>query len=59
MGHYSSQQTILAIISLVANERGRWIRDEEDFRRLLQDTGTTLGEIKRVRQLVRQKTDKI
>lgn len=59
MGHYTSQETILGVISLVTNERGRWIRDEEAFRRLLNDIGSSLWRIKRIRQLIRQRTDKI
>jgi hypothetical protein len=57
MAHYSSQMVVLAIISIVANEDNWFIRDEDDYRRLLEDTDTSLRDISNIRQLVRDKSD--
>jgi len=57
MAHYSSQMVVLAIISIVANEDNWFIRDEDDYRRLLKDTDTSLRDISNIRQLVREKSD--
>jgi hypothetical protein len=57
MAHYSSPLVILAIISLVANADGRFIRDETQFRNLMRDIDTSLNELKNVRELVRKKSD--
>lgn len=59
MAHYSSEKVILAIISLVANADGRFIRDEDAFRELVSLVDSDLGEIKRVRELVRDKSDRL
>lgn len=57
MAHYSSQKVILAVISLVANEDGRFIRDETGFRTLLRDLESDLAELRSIRNLVRRKSD--
>lgn len=59
MAHYSSPKVILAIISLIANEDDRFIRDEETFRDLMTDVGTSLDELKNIRELVRQKSERL
>lgn len=59
MAHYSSEKVILAIISLVANEDNRFIRDEPTFRNLLNDVGSDLRELKRIRELVRRKSERL
>lgn len=59
MAHYSSQKVILAIISLVANEENRFIREEDGFRSLMLEVGSDLDEIKKIRKLIRRKTDTI
>lgn len=56
MAHYSSQKVILAIISLVANEDDRFIRDEDDFRTILRDIDSDLEEVRSIRDLVRRKS---
>lgn len=55
MAHYSSQKVILATLTLVANEDGRFIRDETLFRKLMVDVGTDLCELKSIRSLVKAK----
>jgi hypothetical protein len=57
MAHYSSQEVILGIITIVANEDGRFIRDEQAFKDLVDDVGSDMYTIKRVRGLVRDKSD--
>lgn len=57
MAHYSTETIILSIISLVVNEDGRWIRDEEHFKRLVRDVGASPRDIRSCRQLVRRKSD--
>lgn len=59
MAHYNSQMVVLAIISLVANEDGRWIREEEMFRNLMEDVDVTLRQLKKIRALVRRKSDRL
>lgn len=59
MAHYSSPKVILAVISLVANEDGRFIRDEAAFRALMEDVDTSLHELKKVRTLARKKTERL
>lgn len=59
MGPYSSDDVILAIITLIANERGRFIRDETVFRGLLEDVGLDLNDIKNVRGLIREKSARL
>lgn len=59
MAHYSAQETILASISIVENERGRWIRDEDAFRDLILDVGTSLDSMKKARILLRDKSDQL
>lgn len=59
MAHYSSTMVVLAIVSLVANEDDRWIRDEEGFRDMMEDVGVTMHEIKRIRLLVRDKSERL
>lgn len=56
MAHYSTEKVLLGIVSLVCNADGRWIRDEDVFRQLLEDHGSDLDELKSVRSLVRRKT---
>lgn len=59
MAHYSAQETILASISIVENERGRWVRDEDEFRDLVRDVDTSLDSMKKVRILLRDKSDQL
>lgn len=59
MGYYSSQKIILATISLVANEDGRFIRDEVGFKELMRDVETTMDELKQMRRLIRDKSDRL
>lgn len=59
MAYFSSPKVILGIISLVANEDNRWIRDEEVFRELMHNTDTTLEELKTIRRMVRERSDLI
>jgi hypothetical protein len=59
MAHYSSPQVILAIISLVANEDGWFVRDDDTFRALLEDTDTDLDTLKSIRRLVRRKSTRL
>lgn len=55
--HYSLETILLSVISLVANEDGRWIRDEAMFKRLCRETDTSLADVRNCRQIVRDKTD--
>lgn len=59
MAHYSSQKVVLAIITLVANEDGWFIRDDDDFRELLSAVGSDLDEMKQIRGLVREKSTRL
>lgn len=59
MAHFSSQQTILGIVSLVANEDNWFIRDDETFRDLMDGIGVTLKELRTIRQLIREKAESI
>lgn len=59
MAHYSSSEVILATISLAENERGRFIRDEQAFRDLLRDIESTPDNMKKIRQLVREKSNQL
>ena len=56
-GHYSTEKVIMAVISLVANEDRRLIRDEPEYRELVSAVGMTMDEVKRVRIMVRERTD--
>lgn len=59
MAHYTVEIVSLAIISLVANEDNRWIRDEAKFRKLMLDLGATLRDVRKCRRLVKAKSDVI
>lgn len=63
MAHYSSQKVILAVISLVADEdasrHGERMRDRDDFRRLLRAVDGDLAELKQIRKLVRDKSERL
>lgn len=59
MAHYSTEEVILGIITIVANEDNRFIRDEQAFKDLVEDLGSDMYTIKRVRGLVRTKSDEI
>lgn len=55
MGWYSSDMVILAVLSFVTNEQGRWIRDESAFREIMQAVGMDLSDLRSCRKLVRNK----
>jgi len=57
MGWYSSEKVILSVLSMVANEHGRWIRDEDGFRQIVVDLGMGLADVRNCRNLVRRKSD--
>jgi hypothetical protein len=59
MAHYSAQEVILGTITIVANEDDRFIRDEQAFKDLVDDVGSDMYTIKRVRGLVREKSDQL
>lgn len=59
MAHYSSQEVILGIITIVANEDNRFIRDEDAFKSLVDDVGSDMYTVKRIRGLVRRKSEEI
>lgn len=52
-GHYSYEHVILALISIVANEDGRWVRDENTFRTMTAENGLGLKEIRRLRIMMK------
>jgi hypothetical protein len=54
-GHYSTEEVILAVINVVAREDGRWIEDEEMFRKLADDAGLDLTQMRRLRELVHER----
>lgn len=56
-GHYSTEKVILAVMSLVANEDRRHLRDEELFRGLVGDVGMTMEQVRTVRLMTRQRTE--
>lgn len=56
-GHYSTEKVILAVMSLVANEDRRLLRDEQTFRDLVDDVGMTMEQVRTVRLMTRQRTD--
>lgn len=57
MAHYSTEEVILGIMSLVANEDGRFVRDESEFKQLVISIGSDMYTVKKVRSLVRRKSD--
>lgn len=57
MANYPSEVVILTIVSLVANEGGRFIRDEKKFREFTLALDTTLKDIRSCRRLVKEKTE--
>jgi hypothetical protein len=57
MAHFNSQKVILGIISIVANEDRRFIRDDESFRTLLSEVGLDLKSLKTVRSMIRERSD--
>lgn len=59
MGYYSSSKIILATISLVANEDDRFIRDEIGYKELMRDVDTDMDELKQMRRLIRDKSDRL
>lgn len=56
-GSYSTEKVLLGVMSLVANEDRRLLRDEEQFHDLVLAVDMTMDEVKRVRQLIRDRTD--
>lgn len=62
LGPYSTDIALLSLISIVANNRGRWIRDEDGFRQLLVDIGGhtehPLDDVKRCRELLKEKCER-
>ena len=61
-GYYSTEQVVLATVNVVAREDGRFIEDEEMFRRLMGDSGITdedrrpdLETMRSLRRLVRDR----
>jgi len=56
-GSYSTEKVLLGVMSLVANEDRRLLRDEDSFRGLVVSVEMTMDEVKRVRQLIRDRTD--
>lgn len=59
MAHYKTEVVVLAIISLVANEDGRWIRDEKEFKQLVKSVGASARDVRSCRLLVRRKSKKL
>lgn len=57
MAHYRTETVILAVISKITEEHGRFIRDEDEFKRLVSDVDTNLGRITKARRLADEKTD--
>lgn len=59
MAHYNSDKVILAVISLVANEDDWFIRDNQIYRDLMDSVGTDMKELRRIRDLIRRKSDRL
>lgn len=61
MAHYNSQKVILAIISLVADEdasrHGTPMRDRDTFQTLVDEVNSSAMEVRKIRLLVRDKSD--
>lgn len=53
-GHYSYEHIILALISIVANEDGRWIRDEPKFQDMMVANEIDLLQIRRLRIMMKE-----
>ncbi len=53
LGPYPMETAVLATISIVANEDDRWIREEDEYERLVSDIDSSMKDIKNVRQLVK------
>lgn len=56
-GHYSTEKVILAVMSLVANEDKRLLRDEPIFRDLAEQVGMSMEQVRTVRRMTRERTD--
>lgn len=58
-GHYSTEQVILGVINSVVREDGRWIEDEEKFRRIAVETGIEERKVaermRSLREMVRER----
>jgi hypothetical protein len=59
MAHYPTEIVVMAIISVVANEDDRWIREEDMFKELVRDLDGSMQAIKNARILVKRKSDLI
>lgn len=57
MAHYPREIIVLAVISVVANEDDRWIRDEQKFKDLVRDLDGSMEDVKNARRLVKEKSD--
>lgn len=56
MAHYPKEVVVLAVISIVANEDDRWIRDERTYKDLVTDLDSSMEDIKNTRRLVKEKS---
>lgn len=54
-GHFSTEEVILGVVNVVAREDGRWIEDEDQFRRLADDAGLELSDLKTIRGMIRSR----
>jgi len=59
MGPRSSQETILSVVTIVANEDNRFVRDEELFRDLVTAIDSSLDTIKKLRKLLHEKSPEL
>lgn len=53
--HFTKEQCILAVLNVVAREDGRWLEDENSFRKLMEDEGLTPREVRSLRRMVRDR----
>lgn len=51
---FSIEEVSLAVISIVANEDGRWIRDEDQYKQLLREVGMSIDGVTRARKMARK-----
>lgn len=54
-GSYTKEQCILGVINVVAREDGRFIEDEEPFKRLMEAEDVTPRGLRNIRQMIRER----
>ena len=55
-GQFSTEHVALGVMTLVANEDRRMLRDEDEFRRVMKSVGASLNDVRTIRWMVRSRT---